>query len=296
MLKGRLGLETARVPHADRHGCVWLRRGALTVEDGTLRFGTPGSDDLAPGDYGIPFQTVSAIFLEPGSTVSHDALRLLARHGTGLVITGEDGVRFYASMPFGQDESALARQQVRLWADDVQRLLVARRMYAWRLGEVLPSADLNVLRGIEGARVKTLYRSLARQFGVTWAGRRYDRDDPEATDRVNQALNHGSAAVRAAAMISVAATSAIPQLGFIHEDSSNAFCLDIADLYRESVCLPAAFRAVRQFELNQSEPLERHARRCAGRALRDEQVIPSMIDRIKSLFSGNGALGGAPEG
>lgn len=289
MLKGRLGLETARVPHADRHGCLWLRRGALTVESGTLRFGTAGSEDLAPGDYGIPFQTVSFIFLEPGSTVSHDALRLLARHGTGLVATGEEGVRFYASMPFGQDDSALARQQVRVWSDTGQRVQVARRMYAWRLGEVLPSADLTVLRGIEGARVKTLYRSLAKQFGVSWAGRRYDRHDPEMTDRVNQALNHGSAAIRAAAMIAVAATSTIPQLGFIHEDSSNAFCLDIADLYRESVCLPVAFRAVKQFEGNPNEPLERHARRCAGRALREEQVIPSMIDRIKSLFGGGGA-------
>ena len=284
MLKGRLGLETARVPHADRHGCIWLRRGALTVENGTLRFGTAGNEDLPPGDYGIPFQTVSVIFLEPGATVSHDALRLLARHGTGLVVTGEDGVRFYASMPFGQDESALARQQVRAWSSSRQRAAVARRMYAWRLGEVLPSSDIAVLRGIEGARVKTLYRTLAQQYGVDWAGRRYDRDDPEGTDRVNQALNHGSAAVRAAAMIAVAATATVPQLGFIHEDSGNAFCLDIADLYRESVCLPAAFQAVKQFESNRSEPLERHARRCAGRALQEKQVIPAMIDRIKALF------------
>ena len=43
MLRGRLGLETARIPHADRHGLLWLSRGALTVRDGTLRFesGTP---------------------------------------------------------------------------------------------------------------------------------------------------------------------------------------------------------------------------------------------------------------
>lgn len=285
MFKGRLGLETARVPHADRHGCLWLRRGALTVENGTLRFGTTGSEDLTAGNYGIPFQTVSTIFLEPGSTVSHDAMRLLARHGTGLVIIGEDGVRFYASMPFGQDDSALARQQVRLWSDAEQRITIARRMYAWRLGEILPSADLNVLRGIEGSRVRVLYRTLAQQFDVSWAGRRYDRDDPDTTDRVNQALNHGSAAVRAAAMIAVAATATIPQLGFIHEDSSNSFCLDIADLYRESVCLPAAFRAVKQYESNRSEPLERYARRSAGRALKDEQVIPAMIERIKTLFS-----------
>ncbi|ODS53106.1 MAG: subtype I-E CRISPR-associated endonuclease Cas1 [Acidobacteria bacterium SCN 69-37] len=285
MLKGRLGLETARVPHADRHGCLWLRRGNLTVEGGTLRFRTAGSDALAAGDYGIPFQTVSVIVLEPGSTISHDALRLLARHGTGLIVTGEEGVRFYASMPFGQDDSALARSQVRTWSDAEKRLHVARRMYAWRLGEVLPSDDLNVLRGIEGARVKTLYRSLARQFGLNWAGRRYDRNDPEATDRVNQAVNHGSAAIRAAAMVAVAATSTIPQLGFIHEDSSYAFCLDIADLYRESVCLPAAFRAVRESERSPGEPLERLARRASARALTDQQVIPSMIDRIKSLFN-----------
>lgn len=285
MLKGRLGLDTARVPHGDRHGCLWLRRGNLTVDEGTLRFRTTGSDDLAAGEYGIPFQTVSAIFVEPGTTVSHDALRLLARHGTGLVAVGEEGVRFYASMPFGRDDSGMARQQVRLWSDADQRVLVARRMYAWRLGEVLPSADLTVLRGIEGARAKTLYRTLAKQFGVRWAGRRYDRDDPEATDRVNQALNHASAAVRAAAMIAVSATSTIPQLGFIHEDSSVALCLDVADLYRERVCLPAAFRAVKQFEDAPHEPLERHARRSAGRALREHQVIPSMIDRLKALFT-----------
>lgn len=284
MLKGRLGLETARVPHADRHGCIWLRRGALTVENGTLRFRYEGGDDLVAGEYGIPFQTVSAIFLEPGTTVSHDALRLLARHGTGLVVTGEDGVRCYASMPFGSDSSSLARAQVRAWADPEKRVAIARRMYAWRLGEVLPTADIEVLRGIEGSRVKSLYRTLAQEHGITWAGRRYDRDDPEATDRVNQALNHASAAVRAAAQIAVAATSTVPQLGFIHEDSRNSFALDIADLYRESVCLPAAFRAVKQWEAEHQAPLERYARRCSGRALAEAQVIPDMIQRIKQLF------------
>jgi CRISPR-associated protein Cas1 len=284
VLKGRLGVETARVPHADRHGCLWLRRGNLWVEDGCLRFRTAGSEHLGAGEYGIPFQTVSVIFLEPGSTVSHDALRLLARHGTGLIATGEDGVRFYASMPFGQDDSALAREQVRAWSDPARRLKIARRMYGWRLSEVLPSEDLNVLRGMEGARVRAMYRALARQFGIRWAGRRYDREDPEATDLVNQAVNHASAAVRAAAMIAVAATSTIPQLGFIHEDSRESFCLDIADLYREKVCLPAAFRAVKEFQSQHVEPLERFTRRSAARALSEHQVIPSMIDRIKSLF------------
>lgn len=286
MLKGRLGLETARIPHADRHGCIWLQRGTLYVEDGTLRFRTSGAGDLESGDYALPFQTISNILLGPGSTVSHDSLRLLARHGTGLIASGEDGVRFYAAMPFGTDDSSLARRQVTAWADAKgARISVARRMYAWRLGELLPTAEIAVLRGIEGARVKTLYRTLAQQHGIQWAGRRYDRDDPEAADLVNQALNHATTALKSAAMIAVAATATVPQLGFVHEDSSMSFCLDIADLFREQVALPAAFRAVREKEQRPNEVLERLARRQAGRSLREGKVIPSMIDRIKTLFS-----------
>jgi CRISP-associated protein Cas1 len=288
VLKGRLGLETARVPHIDRHGCLWLGRGNLYVEDGTLRFRTAGAGDLAAGDYAVPFQRLTSVVLGPGTTVSHDVLRLCARHSTGLVFTGEDGVRFYASMPFGADESRLARHQATLWSDPDSRAAVARRMYAFRLGEVVPSDDLAVLRGIEGARVKTLYRRLAESHGISWRGRRYDRHDPEATDRVNQALNHTTTALYAAALVAVAVTSTIPQLGFIHESSARAFALDIADLFREEIALVAAFEAVKAFEKQPYVPLERHARQLAGRTLRDKKVVPLMIDRIKTLLEPSG--------
>lgn len=286
VLKGRLGLETARVPHVDRHGLLWLARGRLYVEDGTLRFATTGGGaaDLPAGDYAIPFQMVSCIILAPGTTVSHDALRLLARHGTGLVAAGDDGVRHYASMPFGPDASALARCQVTLWSDAESRIRVARRMYALRLGEILPNTDISVLRGIEGARMKETYQRLAEQYGLDWAGRRYDRTDPTAADLANQAINHAATAVEAAALVAVAVSGAIPQLGFIHEDSGHAFALDIADLFRDSITLPVAFGAVREAARTPALPLERITRKLAGRAFRDKELIPSMIDRIKDLL------------
>ena len=63
MLKGRLGLNTARIPHADRAGLLWLSRGALTARDGTLSFErgphTAENDRLEQGHYAIPFQAVS---------------------------------------------------------------------------------------------------------------------------------------------------------------------------------------------------------------------------------------------
>jgi CRISPR/Cas system-associated endonuclease Cas1 len=98
MLIGRLGLETARLPHSDRHGLVYLDRGRLTVEDGALRFRASGSPSLECGDYTLPHQSVSIVLLGPGSMVSHDALRLLARH-VALAAVGEDGVRLYTAPP-----------------------------------------------------------------------------------------------------------------------------------------------------------------------------------------------------
>lgn len=50
MLLGRLGLETARILHADRNGLVWIDRGRLEVRDGCLRFVT-GGGVLEAGDY-----------------------------------------------------------------------------------------------------------------------------------------------------------------------------------------------------------------------------------------------------
>ena len=293
VLAGRLGIETARIPHADRHGLLWLARGHLSVEDGTLRFQTVGGGDLEAGDYAIPFQMVSILLLGPGSTVSHDALRLCARHGTCLMAIGNDGVRAYTAPPFGPDDSSIARRQARLWADDASRLGITRRLYAWRLGCILPHRDLDVLRGIEGARMKTLYRTIAEQFGIDWRGRRYDRTDPEAADLPNQAINHAATAVEAAASIAVTGVGALPQLGFIHEASGIAFVLDIADLYRGEVTLPAAFGATRAYEREPTVPLERHVRRLAGAEFRRKKLIPAMIGRVKELFDAD-VRGGDP--
>ena len=289
MLKGRLGLETARIPQADRHGLVWLERGHLVADDGTVRFKTAGFDDLPPGTYGVPHQTVSFILLGPGSTLSHDAARILARHQTGLAMIGHGGVRLYASLPPQPDQSTRARAQARVWADPSQRIAVARRMYAWRLGEVLPEDDITVLRGIEGARMKALYKLLAAQHGVTWRGRRYDRAAPDAADDPNQAINHASTAVRAIAELAVAISGTIPQLGFIHEDSGSAFALDVADLFRDSVTVPIAFSAVKdRFKAqDREEPLERAVRRACGRRFRKEKLVVQMLDKIKELFDAN---------
>ncbi len=282
MLKGRLGLETARIPHVDRHGLIWLERGELCVMDGCLHF-LRGRDTPTPMTDQIPHQAVSMILLGPGSTVSHDALRLLARHGTLLAAVGADGVRSYTAPPLLPDRSDVARRQAELWGNPRRRISVARHMYALRLGEVLPHRDLDTLRGIEGSRVKVTYKLMADKFGIQWHGRRFDRNHPDADDLPNQAINHAATAVQSAAAIAVQAVAAIPQLGFIHEDSGQSFVLDIADLFREQTTLSIAFSAVKQVQKT-DETMDRVVRREAARVFRQQALIPAMIDRIKQVL------------
>ncbi len=291
MLKGRLGLSGARVPHKDRHGLMWLERGNLTVEAGNVVFATAGSPILEAGNYQLPFQTVSFFLLGPGVTVSHDVMRLLARHSTGMVAVGERGVRLYASMPFGPDNAELGRAQALLWSDEGKRIEVARRMFQVRLGELLPQRDLNALRGVEGHRMKAVYKNLAERFGVKWEGRRFDRSNPDGDDDINSAINHASVAVRSAAMVAVAVTGAIPQLGFIHESSGNAFCLDIADLYRASLTLAIAFECTAKIKREPHHDLERLVRRTVAERMWRDGTIPDMIDNIKGLLNADDLSG-----
>lgn len=269
----------------ERHGLLWLSKGRLYVSEGTLRFQTAGGEDFDAGDYAIPYQSVSMILAGPGTSITHDVLRILARHGTLLAAVGEGGVKFYTAPPMGQGRSDVARAHARLWADEDSRLFVARRMYAIRFGEVLPHRNISALRGMEGGRLKRLYEIIAQKYGVTWKGRRYDRQNPLAADLPNQAINHAATFVEAAADIAVAAVGALPPLGFIHEDSSNAFTLDIADLWRTEVTLPLAFSVAARVEKNPLLKLERELRFEAARWFRKHKLIPSMIERIKELLT-----------
>ncbi len=222
MLIGRLGLETA-LPHSDRHGPIYLDRGRIAVEDGCLRFCRAGGGGTPASEYAIPNQSTSLVLLAPGSMVSYDALRLLARHDAGLAAVGEDGVRFYTAPPLLPDFPP--SRSVRCNCGPMRengRLDVARRTYALRLGEILPHRDITVLRGIEGARVKSMYPLTAQRFAIEWRGGRYDRNDPDSADLPNQAINHIASAVEAVAAIAVAATATLPQLGFTHENGDPA--------------------------------------------------------------------------
>lgn len=283
MLKGRLGLDKARIPHKSRNGLVFLEYCRLSIDNGSLTILREGSGE----ELELPYQAVSAVLLGPGTSITQDAIRHLSAHGTAILAVGAGGTRHYTAPPIFERVAELAQKQAIYFASEQTRLLVARRMYEKRFGERPRATSLDALRGMEAARIKRAYELLASQEKITWNGRRFDRANPDGTDAPNQAINHAVTALEAAVSIAVAATGTVPQLGFLHEAPGIGWTLDICDLYRTTVTVPLAFRAVREVAdgRHPGQRLERVVRRMMAAHIERANVIDTVIDDIKEILA-----------
>ena len=169
---------------------MFVSYGRIDVKDGAFVV----VDDVNGERMHIPVGSVACIMLEPGTRVSHAAVKLAAVTGTLLIWVGEAGVRLYASGQPGGARSDKLLYQANLALDPDLRLKVVRKMFELRFGEPAPERrSVDQLRGIEGARVRKTYQMMAKQYGVPWQGRRYDPKEWDKADVANQCLSAATA-------------------------------------------------------------------------------------------------------
>jgi len=196
----------------------------------------------ARGTVHIPAATLGALLLGPGTTVSQQAMLLLAESGSTAVWVGEEGVRFYCSGRSLARSSRLLEAQARLVSNQSSRLRVAREVYTMRFpGEDTTGLTMQQLRGKEGTRVRRAYRREADRSGVEWTGRDCNVDDFESSDPVNQALTAANTALYGVVHSVVVALGCTAGLGFVHTGHDRSFVYDIADLYKADITIPLAF-------------------------------------------------------
>ena len=75
MLRGRLGIDAARIPQRSRHGLVYVERARVTIDNGGLVL----AFDEAGGEIELPYQRINAILLGRGRR-SHMTRCVIARH------------------------------------------------------------------------------------------------------------------------------------------------------------------------------------------------------------------------
>jgi CRISP-associated protein Cas1 len=291
MTVGMPGLPPPRpIPIRERSSILFLEKGRLDVLDGAFVL----VDEKGVRVH-IPVGGVVCLMLEPGTRVSHAAVALAARAGTLLIWVGEAGVRLYAAGQPGGARADRLLYQARLALDDEARLKVVRKMYAMRFNEEAPARrSIDQLRGIEGARVRAMYKALATRYGVTWTGRDYDPHDWGASDTVNRSLSAATAALYGITEAAVLAAGYAPAIGFLHTGKPQSFVYDIADLYKFEIVVPVAFRVAAAVQANRpldgcrvSDPVGEVRRRCRD-AFRRSQILTRLIPTIEEVLAASG--------
>lgn len=288
--------------YTDSLSHVYLEHAVIEQEGHSIAAFTPD------GRITLPAANLSSVILGPGTRITHAAIKILADCGALITWTGSEGLRFYAC---GQSKTRLSHgieNQAKHWVDPDLHLLVVRRMYQVRFHELLPSSlTLQQIRGKEGVRVRDTYQNLAKSFGVSWSGRRYDRSSWEGADPVNQALSATNAALYAIVMAGLHALGYSPSLGFVHTGKQLSFVYDVADLVKTETSIPAAFEAA----AGGAEQVESRARRllrdrCCQERLQDRltKIIPALFDvedpdldracgdEVGALWDSNGPIPG----
>lgn len=225
------------------------------------------------GKVPVPCANLALLMLGPGVLITHAAISVLADHGCLVAWCGEEGVRFYA-VGMGETRSAgNLLHQAKMWADPELHMEVVRQLYQMRFSEKFSqNLTLQQIRGKEGVRVRDAYARAAREVGVKWTGRSYQRDNWSKTDPINRALSVANSCLYGLCHAAIVTAGFSPAIGFVHTGKMLSFVYDIADLYKTEITIPKAFQAAAE----DNHGIERRVRL----ACRDGFVSTRLLERI----------------
>lgn len=239
-LSSRLLIKVTRdsLPQVkDKYPFIYLERGRLEIDDSSVKW-----IDCEANVVRLPIATLNCLLLGPGTTITHEAVKVIAQSNCNVCWVGEDSLLFYASGQTPTADTRNMRMQVKLAADSKKSLEVARRMFAKRFPETnLLGKSLKEMMGMEGYRVRALYEQKGEEYGVGWKGRSFTPGKFELGDITNQVLTASNAALYGILSSAVHSMGYSPHIGFIHSGSPLPFVYDLADLYKEYLCIDLAF-------------------------------------------------------
>ena len=221
----------------DKYPFLYLERGRLEIDDSSVKW-IDADCNVVP----IPVATINTLLLGPGTSVTHEAIKTATSANCSISWVGEDSLLFYAAGFLPTADTRNLKLQMTLATDDASSLKVARAMFAKRFPDAdLEGKTLNSMMGMEGNRVRALYQQKAEEYGVGWKGRQFTPGKFQVSDLTNQVLTSTNAALYGILCSVVHAMGYSPHIGFIHSGSPLPFVYDLADLYKEKLCVDLAF-------------------------------------------------------
>lgn len=225
----------------DKYPFLYLERGRLEIDDSSVKW-IDSENNVVP----LPVATLNALLLGPGTTVTHDAIKTTVAANCSVCWVGEDSLLFYAAGFLPTADTRNLKQQIELSANPEKSLEVARRMYARRFPDAeLAGKTLKEMMGMEGHRVRSLYQEKAEEYQVGWKGRSFSPGKFDLSDVTNQVLTAANSALYGILCSAMHSMGYSPHIGFIHSGSPLPFVYDMADLYKEILCIDLAFALTR---------------------------------------------------
>ncbi|SEI65523.1 CRISP-associated protein Cas1 [Allopseudospirillum japonicum] len=226
----------------DKYPFLYLERGRLEIDDSSVKW-IDSDNNVVP----LPVATLNTLLLGPGTSVTHEAIKTATAANCAVSWVGEDSLLFYAAGFLPTADTRNLKRQITLAADEAKSLEVARMMFAKRFPDAdLAGKSLNSMMGMEGNRVRALYQQKAEEYGVGWKGRQFVPGKFEFSDLTNQILTACNAALYGILCSGVHAMGYSPHIGFVHSGSPLPFVYDLADLYKEPLCIDLAFYLTRE--------------------------------------------------
>ncbi|MDR0926053.1 MAG: type I-E CRISPR-associated endonuclease Cas1e [Hungatella sp.] len=221
----------------DKYPFLYLERGRLEIDDSSVKW-----IDSEGNVIRLPIATINTILLGPGTSITHEAVKVMAAANCTICWVGEDSLLFYA---VGQSPTANTRNirtQMLAASDKKTQTEAARRMFSRRFPNVdLSGKSLKEMMGMEGYRVRELYEQKSKEYGCGWKGRSYVPGKFELGDLPNRILTAMNAALYGLLASAIYGMGYSPHIGFIHSGSPLPFVYDMADIYKEKICIDLAF-------------------------------------------------------
>jgi CRISPR-associated protein Cas1 len=221
----------------ERYPFLYLEHGRLEIDDSSVKWISAEKEIIR-----LPAAMVSTLLLGPGTTVTHEAVKILASLNTTVCWVGDDSLMFYAVGQSPTSNTRNLKKQLALAADPKHSLEIAKKMFAMRFPEAsIKNKNLKELMVMEGGRIKDLYAAMSQKYKVPWRGRSYQPGKFELSDMTNKLITSCNTALYALISSILYSMGFSPRVGFIHSGSPLPFVYDVADLYKAELVFEPAF-------------------------------------------------------
>ena len=265
----------------DREGALLLERARVHVEGDRIVY--HAADDEMMREYNIPHANLAVLFLGQGTSITQEAVRLLAEEGVHVAFTGSGGTPLHFGALTTYHATRHFRAILPVYLDPARSLAAAKAVMAQRIKcitgtgvkhmakwmavrspdavrgactafekALANAASIEQLLGYEGQFSKALYAAFSRAAKLA-EGESGFRREAGANQRdttpalINSLIDHGNYLCYGMAGAALWALGIPPHLPVFHgKTRAGGLVFDLADAFKDAFVLPAAFAAARR--------------------------------------------------